>query len=47
MSPKGKLVFFVIAFAAFAFEAIRSKSIVAGGLAAFTVPFAYDAYDAI
>jgi len=46
MDPIAKAVIWSIALAAFAYEAIAGKSILAGGLALFTVPFAWDAYSA-
>jgi len=46
MDPVFKAVVFAIATAFFAVEAILGRSILAGGLAFFSLPFTWDAIDA-
>ena len=46
MSAEWKAVFFTIAIVLFAVEAVLRRSLLAGGLAVFTVPFWWDAIDA-
>ena len=45
MSPEIKALFFVVAVVLFAIEAVLRRSLVAGGLAAFAFPFAWDAFE--
>lgn len=45
MDPTAKAIFFGAAVLAFVVEAIRSRSILAGGLAAFATPYAWDAIE--
>ena len=46
MDPIWRVICFAVAFALFAVEAIYRRSVVAGGLAVFTIPFLWDAAEA-
>ena len=41
-----KAIVFLVAAACFAVEAVRTRSLVAAGLAVFTIPFLWDAFEA-
>ena len=47
MDPTLRAVCFIVAVVLFVVEAVRSKSLVAAGLAAFALVFAWDAAEAV
>lgn len=46
MDLTAKAIVFTVAVAAFTLEAIRSRSLIAAGLAFFALPFCWDAIEA-